>query len=319
MLVNFGKHFFYTFALKSIILKYYSNGKLLITGEYIVLDGAKSFALPTKYGQNLIVDNYENKILKWKSFNIHNKIWFDCDIELPSLKLIRTSDNKIAKTLINILIEAKNINNNFLNSSKGLLVKTNLNFEQNWGLGTSSTLINNIASWAQVDAFNLQFKIFGGSAYDIACAQNDKPIVYQLKNGTPKTETIDFNPEFKNNLFFIHLNKKQNSRDAIKSYKENKIDKTQLIFEISDITNQIISANSLSKFKNLIKIHEKLISKVIGIEPIKKRLFKDYSGEIKSLGAWGGDFILAAGDDNTIEYFNKKGFKTVIPYNKIIL
>ena len=32
---------------------FYSNGKLLITGEYVVLDGAKALALPTKYGQNL--------------------------------------------------------------------------------------------------------------------------------------------------------------------------------------------------------------------------------------------------------------------------
>jgi hypothetical protein len=27
---------------------FYSNGKLLITGEYLVLDGAKAFALPKK-------------------------------------------------------------------------------------------------------------------------------------------------------------------------------------------------------------------------------------------------------------------------------
>jgi mevalonate kinase len=27
--------------------KYSTNGKLLITGEYLVLDGAKAFALPT--------------------------------------------------------------------------------------------------------------------------------------------------------------------------------------------------------------------------------------------------------------------------------
>jgi mevalonate kinase len=35
---------------------FYSNGKLLITGEYLVLDGATAFALPTKIGQNLIVE-----------------------------------------------------------------------------------------------------------------------------------------------------------------------------------------------------------------------------------------------------------------------
>ena len=34
---------------------FYSNGKLLITGEYVVLDGAKALALPTKFGQSLLV------------------------------------------------------------------------------------------------------------------------------------------------------------------------------------------------------------------------------------------------------------------------
>jgi mevalonate kinase len=30
-------------------MNFYSNGKLLLTGEYLVLDGAKSLALPTKF------------------------------------------------------------------------------------------------------------------------------------------------------------------------------------------------------------------------------------------------------------------------------
>ena len=41
--------------------EFYSNGKLLITGEYLVLDGAKAFALPTKFGQNLIVEKGNNQ------------------------------------------------------------------------------------------------------------------------------------------------------------------------------------------------------------------------------------------------------------------
>ena len=43
----------------------------------------------------------------------------------------------------------------------------------------------------------------------------------------------------------------------------------------------------------------------------------DYNGEIKSLGAWGGDFILAAGPTNTPEYFSSKGFNTIIRYNEM--
>ena len=47
---------------------------------------------------------------------------------------------------------------------------------------------------------------------------------------------------------------------------------------------------------------------------IKEELFIDYPGEIKSLGAWGGDFILAAGPSDSNKYFEKKGFKTVIRF-----
>ena len=48
-----------------------------------------------------------------------------------------------------------------------------------------------------------------------------------------------------------------------------------------------------------------------------EKFFKDYSGEIKSLGAWGGDFILAAGPSSSIEYFQNKGFKTILSYNEM--
>ena len=33
--------------------EFHANGKLLLTGEYAVLDGAKAIGLPTKRGQSL--------------------------------------------------------------------------------------------------------------------------------------------------------------------------------------------------------------------------------------------------------------------------
>jgi mevalonate kinase len=302
-------------------LKFYSNGKLLITGEYLVLDGAKSLALPTKFGQDLSIKSFQNTkaTLHWKSYNLKGDIWFECNYKLPSLQVVNTSDSQIANTLQKILLISRDDNPNFLKTLEEILVTTTLNFKRNWGLGTSSTLINNIASWAKVDAFNLQFKVFGGSAYDIACAQNRTPILYQLKNNTPTIKKVDFNPLFKENLYFIYLNQKQNSRDAINFYRNNKIDKTSVVSEITAISNKILQANLLEDFENLIKNHENIISSVIGIEPIQERLFSDYFGQIKSLGAWGGDFILATGNKKTIPYFNNKGFHTVIPYKDIIL
>ena len=50
---------------------YYSNGKLLITGEYLVLDGAEALALPTKFGQNLIIENASGSISS--TFNDENR------------------------------------------------------------------------------------------------------------------------------------------------------------------------------------------------------------------------------------------------------
>ena len=126
-----------------LIEKFYSNGKLLITGEYLVLDGAISLALPTKFGQDLTIENSKLPNLTWESFDEKGDRWFHCNFELPRLK--SKSDNEIADTLLKILKEAQKLNPKFLFDTNSVHVKTRLSFPRNWGLGTSSTLIANIA------------------------------------------------------------------------------------------------------------------------------------------------------------------------------
>ena len=63
--------------------------------------------------------------------------------------------------------------------------------------------------------------------------------------------------------------------------------------------------------------HEKIISNVINKTSVKKLKFKDFQGEIKSLGAWGGDFILASGV-NSPSYFKSKGYDTIIRFEDMI-
>jgi len=303
-------------------LNFYSNGKLLITGEYAVLDGAKALALPTKFGQNLIISNSIKNNLYWESLDYNGAVWFTCKLTLPSLQMddsVKKKQIDIAKTLQFILKEAQKLNPNFLVNNNSIHIKTNLTFDRNWGLGTSSTLINNIANWAKVDAFKLQLNTFGGSAYDIACAQNDNSIIYQLKNNKPIVEVVNFNPNFKNQLYFVYLNKKKNSRIAIDNYQKIKNNKTELIKIISTITNEILKTNSLVEFEKLLQEHENIISNIIKIEPIKQQLFKDYFGVIKSLGAWEGDFILATGNTDTPKYFRDKGYETILSYDDMIL
>ena len=80
-----------------------------------------------------------------------------------------------------------------------------------------------------------------------------------------------------------------------------------------------MNCKTLSEFENLITLHEEIISKIINQNPIKKSLFIDFNGSIKSLGAWGGDFILVASKENPETYFRNKGFETIIPYNDMVL
>lgn len=294
---------------------YRSNGKLLITGEYAVLDGALSLALPTQKGQTLCVIPKENGF-SWKSFDLNGQIWYEMDEK--STKFGDLS-GKITETLIKILDIATELNPDFAKKLRNCSVETHLEFERDWGLGSSSTLINNIAQWAEVNPFELLFKSFGGSGYDIACAKNDTPILYQLENEKPKTYPLRFNFPYKNQIYFVHLNQKQNSKEGISLYKTISKSKKNLIATITEITENIIRTNSLSDFCTLIDQHEQVISDFLKLPKVKDLYFPDFQGSIKSLGAWGGDFVLAISNKGNAEnYFKEKGFPTVIPYQEMI-
>ncbi len=47
-----------------------ANGKLLISGEYTILDGSLSLALPTQKGQVLHYKYINQDILHWRSLDV---------------------------------------------------------------------------------------------------------------------------------------------------------------------------------------------------------------------------------------------------------
>ncbi|MEZ4792735.1 MAG: GYDIA family GHMP kinase [Gelidibacter sp.] len=298
----------------------YSNGKLLLTGEYMVLDGALSLALPTKLGQSLQVEMIDDPKIIWSSLDEKGNVWFDCELNSQQITSnSSTGHNEVLGRLIQILYAAKQLNPEFLSNENGFKVTAKLDFPKNWGLGTSSTLINNIANWANVDAYGLLQKTFGGSGYDIACAKNNSAITFQKFGKTNVIHQVNFNPSFVEHLYFVYLNKKQNSRDAIAHYKSKSRSLSNEISEISQITEQIIKCENLKEFERLLNQHETIISNILGQKPIKELHFQDFKGSIKSLGAWGGDFVLVASDENPSDYFKAKGFETVIGYPDLIL
>jgi mevalonate kinase len=307
--------------LESMKQTFYSNGKLLITAEYVVLDGGLALALPTNFGQSLIVEKVENnKKIHWKSYDSDGSLWFETNIFFENIiKNEQTENNEIQKTLIEILHQAYSLNPSFLSKSNGYEIETKLSFPRNWGLGTSSTLINNIAQWTVVDAFDLLEKSFGGSGYDIACAQNNCPILYQIKDEKPIIKPINFYPKFTENIYFVYLNQKQNSRKAILNYRNKINDFDDIIPKINQITEIVLTTTDLKQFATALENHEILMSAILEMQTIKESLFIDFDGVIKSLGAWGGDFVMAVSKENPTEYFKNKGFETILSYTEMIL
>ena len=182
-----------------------------------------------------------------------------------------------------------------------------------------STLIYTLSEWLKINPYKLLEATFGGSGYDIACASVNSPLVYQIKDSKKLSKSINFENDFKENLYFVFLNQKMNSREGIKQYKTNFKKDSLVIDRISELTYDLINSNDLSQFNAIIEEHESIIGEITNQNPIQKRLFSDYEyGNIKSLGAWGGDFILATAKTNPKAYFNEKGYNTILKYSEMI-
>lgn len=299
--------------------RFYSNGKLLITSEYLVLDGAIALALPTKFGQDLVVEQTHRRSINWTSYDADGSIWLHTELTLDEIASGETLTLEPAfQRLLSILHQAHLMNPALLENSSGFRIQTYLSFPRFWGLGSSSTLINNVAQWFGIDAYELLHKTFGGSGYDIACAQNDSAILYQRKENKPFIQTIEFKPECAQNIYFVYLNQKQDSRKAIESYRANGSPNNELISTFDQLTQSILTKNDFESLTQTIQSHEQKLSKILQLPTVQERLFADFDGAVKSLGGWGGDFVMVLNKANPEAYFKNKGYPTTLTYAEMI-
>ncbi|MDB2586977.1 GYDIA family GHMP kinase, partial [Flavobacteriaceae bacterium] len=234
-----------------MITKLHKNGKLLLSGEYAVLDGATALAIPTHYGQKFIFGQNKNPgQLIWRALDHTKALWFEAEYELDTLNIRSARDQELARALQKVLRAARSLNPNFLAAAQGFTAKSQLDFPRSWGLGSSSTLIAAIAQWSNTDAFQLSQMSFGGSGYDIAAADSTGPFTYSIRKNTPEVLPTKLNWPFKNKLYFIHRNQKQNSRQSIALYRSHETS-TDFINEISTITQEMIKATSAEEFSTL--------------------------------------------------------------------
>ena len=301
--------------------QFYSHGKLLITGEYLVIFGAKSLAVPVKFGQDIKVYPGETGYLKWEAF-IKSKPWFSATFSLKALDVIQTSDIDKTSYLKTVILEAKKMNIDFLPHNTGYSVKTNLDYPQEWGLGSSSTFISNLAWWAQVDPMQLNQAVSSGSGFDIACARSESPIIYEMTENKPKWQKITFHPPYADHLFFLFLGKKQDTTESVSEFRKQYNFSIEHIEYINELTNNLLLSDNLDDAIQVLEEHEIFMSSILKIQSIKIRMFPDFIGTMKSLGAWGGDFALVTSPlhfDEVKGYFRNKGFETLFKFEDIVM
>jgi mevalonate kinase len=310
--------------------QFHSHGKLLLTAEYLVVDGAHAFAVPCKFGQDLVVEDVEDsKSLEiyWKSYTNEGELWFEgifVSREFPSrtggsrtvVEPYSSSDDEVALKLSMLLFNAFKLVKEV--PKRKFEIKTTLEFPQDWGLGSSSTLITNIASWLDINPYELFFAWTIGSGYDLACAKSDGPILYTKNGINPIIAEIDWNPSFKEEIFFVHLGSKQKSDVEVKKFAQLVFDREEAIQKMNVLTKSFLEANSLESFETVLEEHENVLSNILKRPTVKEMLFADYKGSVKSLGAWGGDFVMVTKRPGFRSYFNGKGCYTILSFEDMV-
>ncbi len=296
-------------------MKYYSSGKLLLTSEYMVLAGSLCLSLPTKLGQTMEVNQNAKNTISWKSFDNKGELWFSNEFKISDLEPTQSKNPGVEMRLTKLLSYIKK-NGSIDFDNVGYAIETHLQFDRNWGLGSSSTLVANLAKWADVDGIDLLHSAFQGSGYDVATGIENETILYQLLDKPTWRSTV-FNPSFSDELYFVYLGRKQNSEVEVNRFNKNTITKSQKkIF--TDFTNSILTCTTINSFEQVLTEHEQALSNILHRQTIKEERFEDYPRSIKSLGAWGGDFILVTGDEESQTYFKNKGYDTIVPWHEMI-
>lgn len=291
-----------------------ASGKLLLFGEYLVLRDSLSLAIPLSYGQTLELNSSTNPGIYWVSKE-QGKKWLSIQFS-EDLEILKSNDHEKAIIVQKLLQFIKKGNPKA--TTKGVQIVFNTDFDRNFGFGTSSTFISLLSQWSGINPYQLLEESFGGSGYDIAAATAQKPFVYNRQEKI--TQYIDLPKSITDNLLFIYLGSKQSSAQEIAKFKDLETSPTQ-IEQMNKIVEASISCKTMEEWESLMEESETLLSGILQTKPVKELLFADYPYAVKSLGAWGGDFVMASCRDieESRRYFIDKNFdQAIFTFNELI-
>lgn len=297
------------------MLNYRANGKLLLTSEYAITQGAKGLAIPTTKGQSLRIgsENSDDAII-WESLAHDGTTWFSARLMPGTLEVIESTDADIAARLVeNLQIVLKNTD--LLEQPKRFT--TQLEFPNEWGLGSSSSFTSLLAQCAGVNALEQFRTVHGGSGYDLACATADGPIVYQLQDeeGIVRPATIDF--DFTDDLGFVYLGNKQLTSESLNLVQRKPFSLAQ-IETFNDFTDAFLNATHVDDLERVIEEHESILSEHLGLPKVKEKHFSSYPGAAKSLGGWGGDFTMVTRFASSRKWLTDNGYKIIFPFKSLV-
>src|SRR5690606_41565486 len=99
---------------------------------------------------------------------------------------------------------------------------------------------------------------------------------HHVENEKHIVETVRFRPNFTQNLYFVYLNKKQNSRTAIANYKSKKLHISETVQHINHITREILQSKTLTGFCHLLEKQEANMIVMLEIHTANQQSFQDF-------------------------------------------
>lgn len=277
--------------------------------------------MPTRLGQWLRLNPAPDNATahQWKSRRKDGTVWFEGSFaEFGTL--LQATDMKVGRRLEDLFMSIEDQRPGFWGKQPFWSFETQLEFPLEWGLGSSSTLIAALSRWADIDPFQMMDDTLGGSGYDIACANARQPILFQRRTGRPNYVEIPYQPTFLDQICFVYLGQKQDSREGIQRFR-NTVTSERQLERISELTMLFFKARDAREAVLVLEEHEALISEALRLPQVKQKHFPNFPGIVKSLGAWGGDFVMALSEKPaaaTKQYFRVKGFETALTYQELI-
>lgn len=288
----------------------------MLTGEYSVLRGVPALAVPTRAGQRLeftpsveIADG-----LLWQAYDTIGQLWLEATFD-AELNLEKSWPSGNADLLARLLSYAFGQAAHF--PIPAGVVRTHLEFDARWGWGSSSSLVALIAHWSGCPLMELYRAAFRGSGYDAAVGYTGKPLVYRLDpEGAAHWQEFAL-PEFWRETYLLYRGQKQDSQREVARFAQKESPEA-LLSELRALSLACLQASTLTELCELLQQHEKLTGALLDRRPVQEELFPDFPGVIKSLGAWGGDYLWVLSPEDPLPYFQNKSEYHLEPFSEIV-